>query len=160
VPEVVEPETVLRSRQCRWDPVLGIADDGGPEVSPVEVAVAHRPTFRARENERVRRRILDAGEMVLDPSGYGSGTVIQGLRSAVASAITASSARSSQLPDERAARRSRACGLNPNFKVAANSQPNMHFSLSGDMIGLADLVTMLDQHGIQHVATKIAYREI
>jgi hypothetical protein len=49
---------------------------------------------------------------------------------------------------------------NPQFKVANNSQPNMHFSLSGDMIGLKELLEMLDEHGVQHVATKIAYREI
>lgn len=49
---------------------------------------------------------------------------------------------------------------NPRFKVSRESQPNMHFSLSQDTIGLDELLVMLRDHGIQHVATKIAYREI
>jgi hypothetical protein len=49
---------------------------------------------------------------------------------------------------------------NPQFKVAPNSQPNMHFSLGGDMIDLDELLVMLRDYGIQHVATKIAYHEI
>jgi hypothetical protein len=40
------------------------------------------------------------------------------------------------------------------------SQPNMYFSLSEDMIALGDLLELLRDHGIQHVATKIAYHEI
>lgn len=40
------------------------------------------------------------------------------------------------------------------------SQPNMHFSLQNDMIGLDDLLELLRTHGLQHVATKIAFREI
>lgn len=47
-----------------------------------------------------------------------------------------------------------------NFSGNAQSQPNMHFSLSQDMIGLDDLLERLADHGIQHVATKIAFREI
>jgi hypothetical protein len=49
---------------------------------------------------------------------------------------------------------------NPEFKVAANSQPNMHFSLSQEMISLEELLDLLSERGIQHVATKIAYHEI
>jgi hypothetical protein len=49
---------------------------------------------------------------------------------------------------------------NPRFKVAPNSQPNMHFSLSQDMIDLDELLVKLRDDGIQHVATKIAYHEI
>lgn len=49
---------------------------------------------------------------------------------------------------------------NPQFKVSGYSQPNMHFSLSKNMIGLEELLNMLQTHGVQHVATKIAYREI
>ena len=49
---------------------------------------------------------------------------------------------------------------NPQFKVAPNSQPNMHFSLSQDMVGLDELLVMLRDDGVQHVATKIAYHEL
>ena len=49
---------------------------------------------------------------------------------------------------------------NPEFRVAAGSQPNMHLSLSREMIGLEDLLDLLGTYGIQHVATKIAYYEI
>jgi len=49
---------------------------------------------------------------------------------------------------------------NPNFPIPPHSQPNMHFSLGGDMIGLDELLDMLREHGVQHVATKIAFREI
>lgn len=47
-----------------------------------------------------------------------------------------------------------------NFSGNAASQPNMHFSLSEDMIGLDDLLERLADHGIQHVATAIAFQEI
>lgn len=47
-----------------------------------------------------------------------------------------------------------------NFSGNAASQPNMHFSLSKDMIGLDDLLERLAEHGIQHVATAIAFQEI
>lgn len=47
-----------------------------------------------------------------------------------------------------------------NFSGNAASQPNMHFSLSQDMIGLDDLLERLADHGIQHVATAIAFQEI
>jgi hypothetical protein len=47
-----------------------------------------------------------------------------------------------------------------NFSGNRDSQPNMHFSLIQDMIGLDDLLDLLRLHGIQHVATKIAYHQI
>lgn len=46
------------------------------------------------------------------------------------------------------------------LRRGATPQPNMHFSLSRDMVALDDLLVLLRDHGIQHVATKIAYREI
>lgn len=47
-----------------------------------------------------------------------------------------------------------------NFSGNAASQPNMHFSLAEDMIGLDDLLDRLASFGIQHVATAIAFQEI
>lgn len=47
-----------------------------------------------------------------------------------------------------------------NFGADPMSQPNMHFSLRGDMIGLDEFLLLLRDHGLQHVATRIAFRDI
>jgi hypothetical protein len=106
----------------------------------------------------VEDRLLD---YLLDPAGYGSGPVVQGLRKGVASVDdrVISAIKANYLMNEWLDQRVPAVS-NPQFKVARRSQPNMHFSLSQDMIGLADLIEMLGEYGIQHVATRIAYREI
>jgi hypothetical protein len=98
---------------------------------------------------------------LLDPAGYGGSSLIQGLRAAVAAVDyrVISAIKANHLMNEKLDERVPAVS-NPQFKVAPNSQPNMHFSLSGDMIGLEELLAMLDKNGIQHVATRIAYREI
>lgn len=98
---------------------------------------------------------------LLEPSGYGSGPVIQGLRKGVAEVEyrVISAIKANYLMNEKLDERVPAVS-NPQFKVSGRSQPNMHFSLSQDMIGLEELLQMLDKHGIQHVATKIAYHEL
>jgi hypothetical protein len=47
-----------------------------------------------------------------------------------------------------------------NFAGNRESQANMHFSLSQGMIDLDDFLELLKDHGLQHVATKIAYHLI
>jgi hypothetical protein len=98
---------------------------------------------------------------LLDPNGYGDSAVIRGLREAVVAADwrVISAIKANHLMNEKLDARVPAVS-NPQFKVAANSQPNMHFSLQQDMIALEELLEMLKRAGIQHVATKIAYREI
>jgi hypothetical protein len=100
-------------------------------------------------------------ERLLDPNGYGSSPAIQRVRDALAQTEwrVISAIKANHLMNERLDERVPAVS-NPQFRIAPNSQPNMHFSLSGDMIGLDDLLTLLHNEGIQHVATKIAYHEI
>jgi hypothetical protein len=87
--------------------------------------------------------------------------LVLGLRAAAADATwrVVSAIKANHLMNELLDQRVPAVS-NPRFKVAPNSQPNMHFSLSQDMVGLDELLVMLRDHGIQHVATKIAYHEI
>jgi hypothetical protein len=100
-------------------------------------------------------------EHMVDPSGYGSGPLITGLRAAVrdASWRVISAVKAEHLMNELMWERVPAMAKR-NFSGNRESQPNMHFSLSEDMIDLDELLTVLRDHGIQHVATKIAYHEI
>lgn len=47
-----------------------------------------------------------------------------------------------------------------NFSGNRRSQPNMHFSFEKDMLELDELLRLLRDDGLQHVATRIALNEI
>lgn len=98
---------------------------------------------------------------MLDAAHYGTMPLVTDLRDAVRDAswriISAVKADHllSTLMWERVPSVAKRTNLSGN-----QSQPNMHFSLSQDMIALDDLLVLLRDHGIQHVATRIAYRDI
>ncbi len=106
----------------------------------------------------VEDRLIDH---LLEPTGYGSSDFIVGLRDAInaSSWRIISAIKANHLMNEKLDERVPAVS-NPEFKVAANSQPNMHFSLGDEMISLEELLDLLTNDGIQNVATRIAYREI
>jgi hypothetical protein len=106
----------------------------------------------------IEDRLVD---LLLQPTGYGGSEVVEGLRRAIRAAEwrIISAIKANHLMNEKLDERVPAVS-NPEFKVAPNSQPNMHFSLNSEMISLEQLLELLRTNGIQHVATKIAYNEI
>jgi len=98
---------------------------------------------------------------MLDPAGHGSSSLVANLRAAVAAAAwrVISANKAEHLMNERMWERVPALARR-NFSGNRDSQPNMHFSLSEDMIDLDELLALLREFGIQHIATKSAYHQI
>lgn len=113
----------------------------------------HVKGLRALENGLV--------EIMVDPREYGTDPLVADLRATVreASWRVISAVKAERLMNELMWERVPAVAQR-NFSGNRESQPNMHFSLSQDMIDLDALLVVLRDHGIQHVATKIAYHEI
>lgn len=109
--------------------------------------------LRALENALV--------EVMVDPREYGADPLVADLWAAVREANwrVISAVKAEHLMTELMWQRVPAMAQR-NFSGSRESQPNMHFPLGQDMIDLDDLLAVLRAHGIQHVATKIAYREI
>lgn len=134
----------------------GIASNLPPEVAYLADSLS---LYKGIKGLRAIENALVA--TMLDPNGYGTSPLVVSLRQAVQAATwrVISAVKADHLLTtlmwERVPAVSKRTNLGGN-----QSQPNMHFSLSGDMIPLDELLVLLRDHGIQHVATKIAYHEI
>jgi hypothetical protein len=101
-------------------------------------------------------------DYMIDPKGpYGGAPLIVDLRTAIAAATwrMVSAVRAEYL--FQTMMRERVPSVAKRVNMSGNqSQPNMHLSLSKDMIALDDFLDLLRDRGLQYVATKIAYHDI
>jgi hypothetical protein len=125
------------------------------------VALADRLTLY--KDLKGLRRLEDLlVDYLIDPSGsYGTTPMVADLRAAIKNGTwrIVSAVRADYLFQTKMWERVPSVAKRVNMS-GNQSQPNMHFSLSQDMIALDDLLTLLRDNGIQHVATKIAYHDI
>ena len=138
---------------------LGAASVGAKLPPEIGHICDVRSMFRDVSGARALERALVA--RMLDPAHHGRSPLIEDLRKAVVGAEwrVISAPRAEDLFERRKWERVPAIARR-NFSGDRDSQPNMHFSLSEDMSSLDEFFAILNKDGIQHVATKIAYRQI